>query len=191
MVFYVSEDVMKASEEEKLLIRMLWHNEKGAHSQVYHENKNYLLNLAQSILYDRKAAEDVLHDVFVSFLESAPGLKSDGSLKGYLAECVKNKAIDKNRKAARLKAISQRETTPADADENDPVSSAIEKEEFQRVIQALGQLPSKESRIIILRDLDEKKFGEIAKLLQEPVATVRRLYHNGFEKLKSMLNCEE
>ena len=167
---------MKATEKEKLLIRMLWHNDEGSLCQVYHENKTYLLNLAYSILYNKEDAEDVLRDVFVSFAESAIKSRIDGSLKAYIARCVVNKAIDKKREAEKQKANSQRETTPADTGENDPVSYAIKKEQFQQVIQALGQLPSKESRIILLHYLGEKKCREIAELLKKQDWKVRRLY---------------
>jgi len=43
---------------------------------------------AANLLHDTNAAEDVVQDVFISFVQSADSFHLTGSLKGYLAVCV-------------------------------------------------------------------------------------------------------
>jgi DNA-directed RNA polymerase specialized sigma24 family protein len=50
---------------------------------------------ATVLLNDVNTAEDIVHDFFVSFAQSGRKLKLDGSLKGYLATCVVNRARDR------------------------------------------------------------------------------------------------
>jgi hypothetical protein len=58
--------------------------------RVYLKYKDYLLTLAKGLLSEQAAAEDVVHDVFVRFAESAATFRLTGSLKGYLATCTAN-----------------------------------------------------------------------------------------------------
>jgi RNA polymerase sigma factor (sigma-70 family) len=58
---------------------------------VYEKYKQELLALAQSLFNNSAAAEDVVHDVFMAFLQLRR-FRLTGSLKGYLATCVANAA---------------------------------------------------------------------------------------------------
>ena len=51
----------------------------------------------ESLLGRTGQAEDVLQDVFVQFIESIDTFELTGSLKGYLATCVANRARDYHR----------------------------------------------------------------------------------------------
>ena len=49
-----------------------------------------MVSVAAAMLRDRGAAEDVLHDVFVSFAERVPELELTTSLRGYLMAALVN-----------------------------------------------------------------------------------------------------
>ena len=53
--------------EDKRLIWELKRGDREALRQIYMEYKDSLLTIAASLLHDSCAAEDVLHDVLVSF----------------------------------------------------------------------------------------------------------------------------
>ncbi|MHC4170430.1 MAG: RNA polymerase sigma factor, partial [Planctomycetota bacterium] len=84
--------------EEKRLIRELKRGNKEALHQIYMEHKDTLLTIAAALLHDNSAAEDVLHDVFVSFAGTVSGLQLRGSLKSYLTASVVNRVRDKYRR---------------------------------------------------------------------------------------------
>ena len=83
--------------EDKLLIRRFKRGSESAFNRIYKKYKNYLLTLATALLYDVSAAEDVVHDVFVSFAKSMEDFELTGSLKRYLAVCVTNRARNINK----------------------------------------------------------------------------------------------
>jgi DNA-directed RNA polymerase specialized sigma24 family protein len=58
---------------------------------VYTKSIKNLLKLAMVLLNDVSDAEDIVHDVFVSFAKSVEKLKLNGSLKSYLSTCVANR----------------------------------------------------------------------------------------------------
>ncbi|MGD8500507.1 MAG: sigma factor, partial [Phycisphaerales bacterium] len=84
--------------EDKRLIGELKRGDKEALRQIYMEYKDNLLTIATSLLHDTSAAEDVLHDVFVSFAGSVGGLQLRGSLRSYLTASVVNRVRDKYRR---------------------------------------------------------------------------------------------
>ncbi|MGD2095235.1 MAG: hypothetical protein PVH77_09545, partial [Phycisphaerales bacterium] len=67
--------------EDKRLILELKRGNKEALREIYMKYKDKLLTVAVSLLHDVYAAEDVLHDVFVSFAGSARRLELRVSLR--------------------------------------------------------------------------------------------------------------
>jgi RNA polymerase sigma factor (sigma-70 family) len=84
--------------DEKRLIWELKQGNKEALRQIYMEYKDNLLTIAASMLHDTYAAEDILHDVFVSFAGSIGNIRLRGSLKSYLTASVVNRVRDMYRK---------------------------------------------------------------------------------------------
>ena len=78
--------------EERLLVWQLNRGRPEALREIYERRKVELGTLATALLADKAEAEDVVHDVFAGFLKSAGTFRLTGSLKGFLATCVANRA---------------------------------------------------------------------------------------------------
>ncbi|MHC4555493.1 MAG: RNA polymerase sigma factor [Planctomycetota bacterium] len=74
--------------EDKLLIWKVKKGDKSAFCQIYEKYRDDLLRIASGLLKERAVAEDVVHDVFVTFIHSVDRFKLTGSLRGYLTTCV-------------------------------------------------------------------------------------------------------
>ena len=79
-------------QRDKKLVRRIQHGDKDALRILYVEHKDFLLTLANALLHDSALAEDVVHDVFVTFTRNIAAFRLTGSLKGYLAACAANEA---------------------------------------------------------------------------------------------------
>ena len=106
--------------EERELIRRFNAGQSQALHCIYERHKSALVRVAQALLNDPTGIEDVLHDVFVQFAAQAGRFRLRGSLRGYLAICVANRARNANRRPRpvdpeRLRATrtSQPVTNPA------------------------------------------------------------------------------
>ncbi len=82
--------------EDKLLIWRFKRGSSDALCHIYKKYKDNLLRLASALSNDQNAAEDIVHDFFVSFAQSSEKLKLNGSLKSYLATCVVNRVRNAN-----------------------------------------------------------------------------------------------
>jgi RNA polymerase sigma-70 factor (ECF subfamily) len=171
---------------------LLWKFKRGsgeALEKIYDKYEAYLITVATALLNNTHAAEDVLHDFFVSFVQSADRIKLNGNLKAYMAVCVANLA--RNR-------IKQTQRQPGALDDSDTIEStallpnllASQKEQTAILNRALSQLPYEQKEVIVLHLQGNMKFTQIAKLRRSSVNTIRSRYRYGLDKLRSLLNSE-
>ena len=176
--------------EDKRIIREFNRGNREVLRRVYDKYKRDLMTLATALLYDRDAAEDVVQDVFVSFIESAKRFRFTGSLKGYLAVCVANNARNRNKAKQRHHGVGLDEVETVASNSKSPDFSAVFGEELQRLTWALAQLPYQQRETLLLHVYSGMKFKKIAKLSGESINTLKGRYRYGLDKLRSLLNSE-
>ncbi len=173
--------------DEKILVWKFNRGSKDALRRLYEKYKDDLLGLAVTLLQDRGLAEDVVHDVFVSFARTAGRFTLSGTLKGYLSTCVANCARDRNRLKSRLDVgLDAAEDMGTDFD--DPAEYAADCEQAGRLQDMLERLPCEQCEIIVLRVHQEMRFREIAEALGISINTAQSRYRYGMEKLRSIMN---
>ncbi len=175
--------------EDKLLIWKFKHGSSDALCRIYEKYEDYMLTSAISLLNDLGSAEDVVHDVFVSFSQSADKLRLDGSLKGYLTTCVVNLARDKIR-ARQRHSLALDKVNPVKSDVEPPSDSMIGDEELQQLSCAMAQLPTEQREVIVLHLRGGMTFRAIAKSQGVSINTIQSRYRYGLDKLRSLLDSE-
>jgi RNA polymerase sigma factor (sigma-70 family) len=175
--------------EDKLLIWRFKRGNPEALCRIYEKYENYLLTLATGLLNRRPDAEDVVHDVFVSFAQSAEKLNFGGNLKGYLSVCVANQARDliRARKLRSCVDICNISVKGPDAPQE---NSAMVREELNRLNLSLAQLPDEQRETVVLHLKGDMTFRHIAQIQNVSVNTVQGRYRYGMDKLRSLMNGE-
>ncbi len=176
--------------EDKLLIWKLRRGNTDALRVIYEKYRDDLLRIAAGLLKERCEAEDVVHDVFAGFIGTASNFTLTGSLRGYLATCVANKARNINRTMSRQGTVSLDEIEPAVSNTTRPDEWIIYDEQFQQLCDAMAQLPYEQREAVVLHLQGSMKFKEIAELQETSVKTVSSRYRYGLDKLRSILNGE-
>ncbi len=155
---------------------------------IYEKYLDSMLTLALGLLHDTAAAEDVVQDVFVAFAQSRGSFQIWGSLSGYLATSVVNRARDyrrqRHRHAGRDAGLRISMEPPG------PEQAVILTEQAKLLADAVAELPQEQREVVLLRLKTEMKFRDIAKLEQTSVNTVLSRYRYGLERLRSMLDGE-
>jgi RNA polymerase sigma-70 factor (ECF subfamily) len=189
--------------EDKLLVRRCRRGSREALTRIYEKYQADLLLLAMSLLNDKTAAEDVLHDVFLAFVRHLDNFRLTGSLKGYLLTCVANHARNWN-KAEHVRGrlrVNVTSTDPAivktgglgDATRNSveaPLETLVCNEQLERLSGALAELPFEQREILMLHLHGQMTFRTIAKSRQISTNTAKSRYRYGIDKLRSILNGE-
>ncbi len=94
--------------EDELLKLRFRRGSREALARIYEKYVDTMLTLAVGLLNNTAEAEDVVHDVFVSFAQSAHDFRVRGSLGGYLATSVANRVRDHRRRQRREPVKSSR-----------------------------------------------------------------------------------
>ena len=176
--------------EDKLLILKFNRGDRGALRGVYEKYKDDLVTLAAALLTDVSSAEDVVHDVFVSFIKSSGKFRLTGSLKGYLATCVANNARNRNKSQRRRNGAVPEQTHSAGDGSSNPEFTAAFGEELSQLSGALEQLPYEQREVLILRSYSGLTFRIIAKQQGVSINTAQGRYRYALDRLRSMLNGE-
>jgi RNA polymerase sigma-70 factor (ECF subfamily) len=100
--------------QDRALLRKVKSGRKDALRLIYERYERDLLTLAANLLGEASTAEDVVQDVFVSFVRSVQKFHLRGSLKGYLITCVANRSRDLLRKKKRQRTINIDEAEQAE-----------------------------------------------------------------------------
>jgi RNA polymerase sigma factor (sigma-70 family) len=176
--------------EDKLLIWRFKCGDNEALGRIYRKYRTDLLKLAALLLHNAADAEDVVHDVFVSFAQSGERLKLSGSLKGYLVTCVANNARNRNRARQRKQTVGLDEAAAVVSGSASPEQWVTYGEELQRWSDALATLPYQQREVVTLHLRAGMKFRQIARLQGVSVNTAKGRYRYALEKLRSIVNGE-
>ena len=176
--------------EDKLLILRFKQGRHEALRQIYDKYKVELLKLAVVLIGNRNMAEDIVHDVFVKFAESADRIKLTGSLKNYLVTSVINRVRNRLRDSNRHRETNLEGTDLLSSSEPGPRQWAILSERRKLLSKALSELPYQQREVISLRMEMGMTFRRIAVLQNVSVNTIKGRYRYGMEKLRSLLNSE-
>lgn len=175
--------------EDKLLIYGCKQGNRSAFRRIYEKYAGDLRTLAVNLLDDKTAAEDVVHDVFISLLRIVGTFDLKRSLAGYLKTSVANKARDYRRKK-RPQAVAADERRRTASHDKGPVQRVIEGELSQKLALAMSRLAYEQREAIVLYVHGRMKFRAIAELQKVSTKTAHARYRAGLDELRSMLNSE-
>jgi len=176
--------------EDRLLVWKFKGGNWDALSRIYDKYREDLLRLATSLLNDISSAEDIVQDVFVFFAQSHELFRLTGTLKGYLATCVANRARNRNRDDLRHRTVELDDTKEVFTDSKTPDEWIICSEELKKLSNAVAQLPYEQREVIVLHLQGDMKFKQIAKFRNVSIRTIQSRYRYGLDKLRSLLNSE-
>ncbi|MHC4618227.1 MAG: RNA polymerase sigma factor, partial [Planctomycetota bacterium] len=109
-----------------------------------------MLRLAAALLSDITDAEDIVQEVFLGFARSAGEFQLTGSLKGYLATCVANRARNRNTAGRRRKAAQLNGAGPVKSNAKAPDQWVADSEELRQLSDAMARLPYEQREAITL-----------------------------------------
>ena len=179
----------------------LVHSAQGGDLEAFNaivlQYQNLLFRIAERTLSDSESAEDAVQEAFISAFQHIDSFRG-GSLKGWLIRIVINKCHDQSRISRRCKYVSlddsllnyESDFLPYSqiADDSPSVEEYLEvREEGAALRGYLNDLPFHFRTIMVLADLEEFNYREIAKYLGVPVGTVKSRLARARLKFHSIL----
>jgi len=145
------------------------------------------LGHAARVLGDRAEAEDVAQDAMLRLWRAAGNWRQDGAAQPstWLYRVVANLCVDRLRRAGRLDALDDPDTT---ADRTPGVEARlIEADRMAALDAALARLPERQRQAVVLRHIEGLSNPEIAAILDVGVEAVESLTARGKRALGAAL----
>jgi RNA polymerase sigma-70 factor (ECF subfamily) len=150
------------------------------HLSVFSEYRGYLFSLAQRILGSRTDAEDLLQETFIRWQQTS--LAQIRSPKAFLATVLKRLCLN------HLQSAQTRRELNVDPDSPEPALSepSTDKNVFESLSALtilLERLSPKERAVLLLRDVFDCDYDEIASVISKRADTCRQLLRRARQHL--------
>ena len=183
--------------DDHKLIRRCLAGDQAAYAELVFLYQDRLYNTVFRLVGNAEDAADVVQDSFISAFGSLANFKGDSQFFTWLYRIAVNTAITHKRKRrSGMATIKTSDSAPGveplDLTPGSRPGHALEMEEEERRVHAALQRLSPEHRaVLVMKDMEELQYEEIAEVLKVPIGTVRSRLHRARVEFKEMLEQEE
>lgn len=174
---------------EAQLVERAKAQDEAAFEQIMSLYADRLYNYILRMVGNATDAEDLVQETFLRAYQGLPNFDGRASLGTWLYRIATNLCIDHQRRRARraptvsYSAHDDEDGETAEWDFPDqqtpnPLEAALNRELEAVVEEAIGKLSPKLKTVLVLYDVEELSYEEIARVLNIPIGTVKsRLNH--------------
>ncbi|HTS46768.1 MAG TPA: sigma-70 family RNA polymerase sigma factor [Bryobacteraceae bacterium] len=182
--------------EEDELITGLCHGDDDAYEILIQRYQQPVYNLVCRLLNDPSDASDIVQEVFLKIFRNIRSFRHGSSLKTWIYRIAVNEAYNHRRWFSRHQrqevAFGLDDSAPANADSfadpgRSPFDQAAGHETRALVEAALEKLNPKFRAAVVLRDIEDLSYEEIAAVLEVSLGTVKSRILRGREALRRIL----
>lgn len=166
----------------------------GAFEKLVRKYERLVSTCAYSIVGNRDDVLDISQEVFLKVYKSIETFKGDSEFSTWLYRIAKNTALDfvRKRKTGILSIDSSGEENegfdvPDEKISASPEKTALQNEKNRLLYEAIQKLSDEHREIIILRDLNDYSYEDIAQKLEIEPGTVKSRLHRAREALRKIL----
>jgi RNA polymerase sigma-70 factor (ECF subfamily) len=137
---------------------------------LFERHRTLVYRFVYQMVPRRDDAEDIVQEVFVRAFQNLHRYRDEAKFTTWLLRIATNLGTDRARMVQRRQALEQREAAGAlewmtVGDKEDPVGN-LQQEELKVVLRnALLALPDHHRNVIVMRDIEEMEYPDIAQTL--------------------------
>lgn len=192
--------VIRLTAPDVLLVERCRRNDEAAFHEVIERYKNKVYNYIFRMMGNSDDAEDLTQEVFIRLYTSIDSFRSQSSLSTWLFRIASNLCVDYFRRSKKRRAeaysldepqghAGEEGTMPEVPDATFEPLRLLENQELGVQLQrALEQLPEKLRAVIVLHDIEDLPYEEIAQIVGCPLGTVKSRLFNARLQLRQKLS---
>ncbi|HVF89942.1 MAG TPA: sigma-70 family RNA polymerase sigma factor [Blastocatellia bacterium] len=182
--------------QERVLLERLRAEELAAFEEMVAHFERPVYSLCFRILGDAEEARDAAQETFLKVYRGLKGFRGESGLKTWIYRIAINQAMNQQRWWRRR---HRDETISLDLSRGDseitiesslrgtgasPEQMAISSERERRIMKALGEVKQEYRVALILREIEDLSYEEIAETLAISIGTVKSRIARGREELR-------
>ena len=177
------------STSDAACVRRLQRGDTDAFEILVRRHEKAIFNLVYRMLGNYDDAVETAQEVFLSAYRAIGQFRGESNFSTWLYRIALNHATTR-RKSTNLR---QKRLVPIDGSDMvddtqlGPAETLEKKELRERVQRALNELEPEDATVILLRDLQDIPYEDVARVLKIPVGTVKSRLHRARQALKTHL----
>jgi RNA polymerase sigma-70 factor (ECF subfamily) len=187
----MTEMVAPTSDWEAAVRTRLLAGEDAALGEVYDQYSSFVYGLAQRVIGDPRAAEDVSQEVFLHIWEHPEAFDpARGAMRTWLGTLAHRRSVDyiRREEARRRRSLREASRRPTSIPDVEEMATALVAAE--RVREALDVLPREQRQAIQLAYFEGKTYRQVAEVLGIPEGTAKSRLRLGLRRIAEALEAE-
>jgi RNA polymerase sigma-70 factor (ECF subfamily) len=157
----------------------------------------FLYNNALRLTMNSKEARELLQETYVNAFRLLDKVRTDTNIRGWLCRIMKNSYLNRNRMKSKdseknghdERAIVSGSSGLRKSDQTIQARNGSYKAFEEDIVRRIDSLPGLLASVVVLSDVEELRYAEIAKMTNCGVDAVRSRLHRGRKVFqKSLLN---
>ena len=181
------------NDQEHNLIQAARNGDQAAFGELVQQYQKRVFALAVRMCPTPELAEEAAQEAFLAAWQGLPFFRGDSAFATWLYRLTSNACVDLLRREGRHRSAAgpslDDETVSAEVPDPTPTpEKAVEQQELRRQIEAGLQTLSPEHReVLILREIQQLSYDEIADVLSLDLGTVKSRINRGRRQLREFL----
>ena len=177
--------------DERELIASARRGDEAAFEQLVRLHEKKVYNLCLRMCGNTEDASEAAQDTFLAFWRGLEGFRQDAALSTWLYRLASNACIDllrRNKRSVDSVSIDNEEVRVDVPDRAPTPEQHVEQKETRRLVnEGLRTLPDEYRQVLILRELEQLSYAEIAELTELELGTVKSRISRGRMLLRNYL----
>ena len=157
---------------------LIQEDKERAFRKILSEHKEIIYWQVRKMVLDHEDANDVTQEVFIKAWNNLDKFKGESKISTWLHRIAFNQCytfLEKKKKH------SHEDILDYDIKDGVDLSGVLIAE---KLLQALGTLPTKQRLVFSLKYFDEMKYEEMSELLDTSIGALKASYHHAVQKIK-------
>ena len=183
----MSADQTASPDDIEALIQRCLRGDQAAWERIVRLHWRRVFNVAYKFVGKHDEAEDLTQEIFIKIFKSLGTFDRRANFQTWLVSVSRNLCIDHYRSVRK-----ERQTIDRDVDANElapaaaepgPIAALEQRDRITLLREALASLPDTLRTAVVMRDIQELTYQEIAERLKLPEGTVKSRINRGRNEL--------
>lgn len=154
-------------------VRLSQAGDRNAFGQLVRRYQGRLYRFLLRLIDSREEALELTQDTFVQAWQALPDWRPDAEFRTWLFRIGSNAAMDCLRRRKVVEFVPLEDDYDASSGAAGPEAQLQTKQALQALEIALGRLPHDQREVVLLRDIEDMSYSEIAAVLGINEGTVK------------------
>ncbi|MFV0441254.1 MAG: RNA polymerase sigma factor [Lachnospirales bacterium] len=183
-------------EEDYKLVTAYLNGDSSSFEALVFKYEKLVFNIAYKMMRNKEDAEDISQVVFVKVFKKIDTYEKGQSFKAWIGTITTNSCIDEIRKRKNKQTFSLDSkiegedgefSSEVEAPTLTPLQEVLNKEKRQLILDSIGELNEEARELIVLRDINDLSYEEIADNLGLKLGTVKSKISRSRRKLQEII----